>query len=206
MPINYADAKIYKIEPKCDHDEGDVYYGSTARKRLCDRYTGHLASYRLKKNCTTSCLIFEKYGVKNCHIVLVEAFPCTNRDELTSREKHFIRTLLCVNERGKRSLEDIKEYHKEYNKEYQKINADEIAIKTKAYRKTNADKIAIRQKSYRETNADEIAIKKKIYREEHADEITIKQKKYREEHADEITIKRKACREKNAEKLLSSVN
>ena len=145
MPVNYADAKIYKIEPKSAHDEADVYYGSTARKRLCDRYSGHLASYRLKKNCTTSCLIFEKYSVKNCHIVLVEAFPCENRDELTSRETHFIRTFSCVNKWGKLSLEDIKEY----NKEYYKKNATEIGIYQKDYYKTNATDIAIKQKAYK---------------------------------------------------------
>ena len=158
MPVNYADAKIYKIEPKSAHDEADVYYGSTARKRLCDRYSGHLANYKNKKQYTTSCLIFEKYGVENCHIVLVEAFPCANRDELTGRETEFIRTLPCVNKYGKLSLEDIKKNAKKYNKAYGKTNADEIAIQKKSYYKTNATEISIKNKAYYEKNAITLAI------------------------------------------------
>jgi len=176
MPVNYGDAKIYKIEPICEHDEADVYYGSTARKRLCDRYKGHLRDYKTGNMKITSRLIFDKYLVENCHIVLVEAFPCANRDELTSRESHFIRTFPCVNKNGKLSLEDIKENAKEY---YEK-NAENIAVKKKAYEKTNADEIAVRHKEYYEKNADEIAIQQKAYRKTNADKIAIYQKAYRE--------------------------
>jgi hypothetical protein len=41
--------------------------------------------------------IFEKFGVDNCRIVLVELCPCESKDELLKRESHYIRTVECVN-------------------------------------------------------------------------------------------------------------
>jgi hypothetical protein len=41
--------------------------------------------------------IFEAYGVDNWRIVLVEVCPCGTKDELMSREAHFITTVDCVN-------------------------------------------------------------------------------------------------------------
>jgi hypothetical protein len=37
MPKDYSAGKIYKIEPISEHDEGDIYIGSTIRKYLCER-------------------------------------------------------------------------------------------------------------------------------------------------------------------------
>ena len=36
MKGNYANGRIYKIEPICEHDENEVYYGSTCQL-LCKR-------------------------------------------------------------------------------------------------------------------------------------------------------------------------
>ena len=41
--------------------------------------------------------IFEKYGVENCKIVLIEMYPCDTKDELHKREAHYITTTVCVN-------------------------------------------------------------------------------------------------------------
>ena len=30
--VNYNNGKIYKIEPIVDHDEGDIYFGSTTKQ------------------------------------------------------------------------------------------------------------------------------------------------------------------------------
>ena len=192
MPVNYADAKIYKIEPICSHDESDVYYGSTCRVRLCDRYKGHLADYKQthKKMTITSRFIFDKYKVENCHIVLVEAFPCANRDELTARESHYIRTLPCVNKCGKLSLEDIKENVKEYRKNH--IN--EIKEKDKEYRKNHINEIKeynsthkdcqkeyyllhkVQRTQYKLDNKVSIALTRKIYNEKNKVSLALKRK------------------------------
>ena len=97
MPVDYQNSKIYKIEPTCDHNEGDIYIGSTSRVRLCDRWDNHKSKHKNGKNSTTSRILFNKYGISNCRIVLIEAFPCNSKEELISKEAHFIQTVLCIN-------------------------------------------------------------------------------------------------------------
>ena len=41
--------------------------------------------------------IFEKYGVENCCIVLLEMVNASNIDELMARERHWIQSTPCVN-------------------------------------------------------------------------------------------------------------
>jgi len=96
---NYNEGKIYKIE---SHLGDKIYIGSTVKKRLCDRMTYHRHAYKKneladKKSKMTSYLLFEEYGLENCKIVLIESYPCNTKDELLSREAHYIRTMKCVN-------------------------------------------------------------------------------------------------------------
>ena len=62
--VNYSNGKIYKIEPKCDHEEGEIYIGSTTKQYLSQRMQHHRSDYKLwlekKRNLTTSYKIFEK--------------------------------------------------------------------------------------------------------------------------------------------------
>ena len=44
--VNYGNGKIYKIEPICDHDEGEVYIGSTTKDYLSQRMDTHRADYK----------------------------------------------------------------------------------------------------------------------------------------------------------------
>ena len=115
---------VYIIEPKCEHDECDRYYGSTTQKKLSVRYAGHLSDYRSwkngKHNFLTSLSLFEKYGVENCHIVLVENFPCGSKYELQAREAFYIRNNPCVNKyipNGK-SKSEHRESKTGYNRTY----------------------------------------------------------------------------------------
>ena len=45
--VNYSNGKIYKIEPIIDHDEGDIYIGSTTKKYLinCKLYVTNIELY-----------------------------------------------------------------------------------------------------------------------------------------------------------------
>ena len=95
MP-DYQNGKIYMIQPTCACEEGEIYIGSTARARLCDRWDGHKSSFKFG-SATSSKILFDKYGIKNCRIILIEAFPCNTKEELTAREAHYIKTRLCVN-------------------------------------------------------------------------------------------------------------
>ena len=96
--VNYNNGKIYKIEDLA----GEMcYIGSTTKSRLCQRMVEHRASYHHWKSDKSGKVmaydIFDKYGIENCRIVLMETYPCESRDQLTSREAHYIRTVACVN-------------------------------------------------------------------------------------------------------------
>ena len=46
---------------------------------------------------TCSFDLFEKYGIENCRILLLELANARTKDELHTREAHYIKTLKCVN-------------------------------------------------------------------------------------------------------------
>jgi hypothetical protein len=148
--VIYSSGKIYKIEPTCEHDEGDIYIGSTCQQRLCTRYSAH----KLSSNSCSSKLLFKKYGIENCNIVLIELVNATSKEELHMRESYFIKTLKCVNKSI--PLRTVKEYAIDKH--------DMIYEKQKIYNETNRVKITELKKTYRETNNDKIKEYNKQYR------------------------------------------
>lgn len=98
---NYNNSKIYKIIPNITDDNNDVYIGSTTKKYLCERMASHRNSYKrwkeAKTNKTFSFLLFDKYGVENCKIVLIEEIKCNSKDELRAKEAEYIKNNICIN-------------------------------------------------------------------------------------------------------------
>ena len=94
--VNYNNSKIYKI---VSSQTDKVYIGSTTKDRLCQRMTGHRASYKSylnKKYHYVSSFEIVKYD--DAEIILIEAFPCKNKDELHKRERYWIEnTKDCIN-------------------------------------------------------------------------------------------------------------
>ena len=167
--VKYSEGKIYKIE---SHVGDMVYYGSTTKKRLCDRMTFHRSGYNhwLKGKCNMvmAFKLFEQYGIENCKIVLIENCPCESKDELTSREAYFIRNFYCAN----------KVVPGRTDKEYYEDNKNRILENCKEYRENNKDKILKYHKEYYENNKD----KNKEYRENNKDKI----KQYYEDNKNKI--------------------
>ena len=97
----YWRGKVYKIVPKYTNSECLPYIGSTKQKHLSSRLSGHIRQYKMykaqKSNHVSSFELFDKCGIGNCEIILIESFPCHSRDELRAREKHFIDTINCCN-------------------------------------------------------------------------------------------------------------
>ena len=125
--VNYNNGKIYKIEPICDHDEGEIYIGSTTKQYLCQRIDKHRSDYKRwinnKFNKIQVFEIFDKYGVSNCQIVLIETVNAESKDELLAREKHYIKSVKCVNKCT--PGQTLKEYY-ENNKEEIKLKKKNI--------------------------------------------------------------------------------
>ncbi len=100
--VNYSNGKIYKIVSSLLGDEGDVYIGSTTKILLSMRMSNHRSDYKRWQDGklpykTTVYNLFEKYGVCNCQVVLIEEVNATSKDELQARERHYIQALQCVN-------------------------------------------------------------------------------------------------------------
>jgi hypothetical protein len=98
---NYNKGKIYKLEPICEYDEGDIYIGSTTKEYLCQRMTAHKYDYKKYKQGSKSKVmsfdIFDKYGPENVKITLIELVNANSKDELTKRERFYIESTDCVN-------------------------------------------------------------------------------------------------------------
>ena len=159
MP-DYSLGKIYMIYPKVDDaDEGDVYYGSTT-VTLARRMSEHRTKTERKNNCSSK-LLFDKYGVENCFIELVEEYPCETREHLNKKEGEYIRANKCVNKEvagrtRKEWLCDNSDKLKEYKKQYYIENSDKMKEKHKEWLCDNSDKVKEYKKQYRIENRDKI--------------------------------------------------
>ena len=113
---NYKDGKIYKLTAT---GTTDCYIGSTC-STLAKRLYSHnwcVANPDTQKQ-TAACKLYE--GGRTVVIELVEDFPCTNKQELSARERHWIEnTSTAVNknipgqtwkERAVKRDTEIKEY------------------------------------------------------------------------------------------------
>jgi hypothetical protein len=135
--INYSNGKIYKIEA-INGDKEDIYVGSTTKAYLCQRMAGHKYLYKkwkLKETHKFTCFdIFDKYGVDNCTITLLETVNSNSKDELLAREAYYVRTLECVNRlipgRTKKEYAvENREITNERNKKYYEKNKEALLTK-----------------------------------------------------------------------------
>ncbi len=153
----YNNSKIYKIEPVCEHDDKDVYIGSTTKNYLSERMTHHRYDYKKWKDGqtrkTTLYELFDKYGLDNCKIILLENVFCEYSDQLRAKEASYIKTMNCIN----------KAIPGRTAKEYREDNKEKIKEKRKIYVSENRSITQEKQKLYREKNREKIKEKRKIY-------------------------------------------
>ena len=125
----YNQSKIYKIEPITEHEEQDIYIGSTTKKYLSQRLQQHKNDFKKflnnKLGNITIFNLFNKYGIDNFNIYLLENYNCNDINELRTKEGEYIKNLACINKRiecrtRKEYLYDNKEKIKEHKKEYDK--------------------------------------------------------------------------------------
>jgi hypothetical protein len=90
--MDYCNGKIYMLEPTCEYEEGEVYYGSTT-----STLPKRLYSHKCNHNKCSSKKLFDKYGKENIKIVLVCEYPCRNKSQLKREEGKYQRANKCVN-------------------------------------------------------------------------------------------------------------
>lgn len=126
----YEKGKIYKI---VDVGYNTCYIGSTC-ETLSQRMTRHRHYYQkfveTEQLKTYSSLVFDKHGILNCKIELIENYPCQNKEELLKQEGLHIRNNDCVNKNvaGRTNKEwcadnenKLKEHRKQYNEDNKNI-------------------------------------------------------------------------------------
>jgi hypothetical protein len=156
---------IYKLVPICDFTEGDIYIGSTTHG-LAKRFYDHKNN---SANRCTSRILFQKYGVDNIAIELIEQYPCSSKQELAIREGFHQRANPCVNKN--------------------------IAGRTTAqYRADNRKLINDKQNKFRRENREVVSAHQKAYNNKHAQKIKTYQAKWREANREVTRAKAKAKR------------
>ena len=131
--VNYENSKIYKLV--CNVT-GKVYIGSTSKKYLSQRMGGHVAHYKeYKLGKHNHCRSFDILENEDFDIILIENFPCNNKDELRKRERFYIESTECINKNiPSRTVH-------EYKVDYYINNKEIIDQKHKVYDAKNRDKI-----------------------------------------------------------------
>jgi len=168
---DYSKGKIYKIVVDTDK-EYKPYVGSTIEE-LCRRFSGHLGSYRNWKNGRkklSSCYdLFDKFGIENCKIILLEEYPCDSKMKLLMKEREWFDKIECCNRcRPKRTEEELKNENKEnyqrrlelnpnYNQEHYQKHKEQIIKQHKIYREANKELISEKQKEWYQKNKNKIA-------------------------------------------------
>ena len=155
----YHQSKIYKITNVVNDY---VYVGSTYNM-LCRRMEKH-RSHRFQYSHRPLYKLMNEVGVEKFHIILIEDYPCENREQLRKREAYFIREIGTLNmviedRTPKEYKETNKEQIKEYMTKYREDKKDQILQKTKEYRENNIHKI----KEYKTNNKEHILAQNKEY-------------------------------------------
>lgn len=175
--LDYKQSKIYMIEPTCEYETGEVYYGATTQT-LSKRMVGH----RNKSKCKSN-ILFEKYGKENVKIVLVKLFPCNSKSELDAEEAKFIRENKCVNKfiplrTQKEWNNDNAERNRVRKAEYYKAHLERIKAQRAEFRKANAELIRVRNAEYRKANVELIRVRNTEYYKANADARNEYQRQY----------------------------
>ena len=139
----YRNGKIYKI---VDIGYNECYVGSTIEalsKRMCQ----HRCYFNGNRPRPCNIIIlFEKYGLENCKIELIENYPCNSKEELTAREGYHIKQNNCVN----------KIVAGRSKKQWYQNNADHASNKAKEYREQNKEHIKEIHRKYRVNHKEQI--------------------------------------------------
>jgi len=157
----YSNGKIYKIIS----ENSEKYYIGSTTQPLSKRFSDHKSNYKMFQNGKyDNCSSFNVVKEENCKIILIEEYPCENKNQLESRERYWIEQFKnnIVNkviptrtdkeyyndnkDKAKEYRDGHKQETKQYNQKYYEEQKDKIKEKTKNYRLNNLDIIKQKQK------------------------------------------------------------
>ena len=150
--VNYGEGLIYKICCK-DASITDEYIGSTCNKHrrkqqhklYCDNENC------VKYNYPVYQFIRNNGGFDNFDLIIIEEYPCENKNQLETRERYWIeerkptlnKIIPTRNMREWRvaNKDKIDEYNREYRPNYYEENREIVKEKSRKYKEENADKL-----------------------------------------------------------------
>jgi len=221
MP-NYQDSKIYKIVNVNDPNDDYVYIGSTTQT-LSRRMTDHRTTSTKNPNRKLYQHIIGNGGWINFKIILIENFPCENKEQLLARENFWQKQMNSITnglnmvnavfdveankayklqyridnkDKMKQYAEANKDKLDQYRRQYYEANKAKINLRVKQYTEANKDKYKQYLKQYRDNNKEKLKQQKQQHYELNKD----KYKQYRESNKDKINQFDKQYREKNKNK------
>ncbi|CAN0070068.1 unnamed protein product, partial [Heterosigma akashiwo] len=161
--VNYSNSKIYKIV--CvDKNINEMYIGSTTGA-LSQRYRVHKSKSKHHPSRMVYQFINQNGGFDNFEIILIEAYPCNNVDELRKREEFYRRnynsrlnSYVCYQTYQERLIhmmnyrEKNKETIKSHKKKYYIENKETIKLQHKKYYEQNKEMRKSYQKQWYQHN------------------------------------------------------
>ena len=162
MDNSYKNGKIYKI---IDNTNGNFYVGSTNYVKLCSRmgkHRGYLKAY-MKGSTLKYCASMEILINENYKMLLLEPYPCKNRDELRMREQQWMDKLRC---------------DKMVNKQDAYVSKEDMLIKKKQCKIDNKEQYQKQQIQYRKDNLEMMKERERAsYQKHKKQKLTRKQEK-----------------------------
>ena len=143
--MNYKNGKIYKI---INAVNDKIYIGSTTQP-LFKRFYHHKHSSKTNSKIYLYKAI-EEIGIEKFKIVLIEEYPCENKEQLIAREQYHI-DLYNSTKNGYNNR-----YAQRSDSKYRLDNKIIINEKIKEYKNKNKEKIKQQSKEYYELNKEKI--------------------------------------------------
>ena len=96
--VNYRLTRFYTIDSVFSDANEPVYIGATTKQYLSQRMPSYRDAYKSFKAGQGSYNgVFDKFGIENCRILLLEKYPCDNINELQAKKQELINNIRCVN-------------------------------------------------------------------------------------------------------------
>ena len=149
--MDYSKGKIYRLV--CN-TTGQQYIGSTVQS-LSQRLGGHKKDFKRFSDGkeTDKLTAFSILSENNFEMILIEDYPCENKNQLERRERNFIETMECVN---KYKPAQTREERIEYNRQYHKDHQDELAKSQRDYYQDHKEEIDKRNKQYSKDHKEKL--------------------------------------------------
>ena len=186
----YARGKVYKLVNDLDDE---IYVGST-----CEPLHKRLYTHKQKAKIVPDRHVYKhllNIGFENVHIVLLENFNCTSKEELLRRERHFIDELKPTLNRCLPLRTDV---------EWRKENKEVLKEKAKVYRVENAEAIKEKDKARWEHRRDVANARARERREEKGEVYNANRREKRktdEAYREKCNASQREWREKNREAI-----